>query len=291
MKHSSKYVMGISEQLGEGVRMDIEGTRPALESRSAFQEIAVEQTKAFGGLYRLDGKAMAAEADEFIIHESLAHGVAMDHPDPHRALVLGGGDGASARELLKHAGIESIVVAELDEEVVKRVRAELPALPDGAFESPRVDLRIGEAAATLAAAHARGERFDLILFDLTEPDDPACRHLHEARFLHLCAASLNRGGRIHVQLGSPFYQGSKVAALYRRLATVFPVILPSLISVPLYGGPWLLAAATVDNGPAPSLTVLEQRLARRNIAPLRYYNPALHLAGRVLPNYVRALLA
>lgn len=256
-----------------------------------LQTISVDDTHAFGTLYSLDGDAMAATADEFMIHESLVHLPALYHPDPRRALVLGGGDGASARELLKHPGLDSIVVAELDPEVVATLRTHLPALPQGAFDAERVSLRIGDAARTLAAAHRAGERFDMILFDLTEADDPACAHLHQPDFLQLCAASLAPRGIIHVQLGSPFYQPEKVASLYRRLGAVFPEPRVSLIHVPLYGGPWLLARCSGSALPEPDEATLVERMTARCIHGLRYYNPALHLASRALPNYIRDLLA
>lgn len=256
-----------------------------------LQSIAVEDTHAFGTLYSLDGDAMAAEADEFMLHESLVHIPALSHPDPRRALVLGGGDGASARELLKHPGLDSIVVAELDPEVVATVRAHLPALPQAAFDTGRVDLRIGDAAHTLASAHQAGERFDVILFDLTEADDPACAHLHQPDFLQLCAASLAPRGIIHVQLGTPFYQPEKVASLYRRLGTVFPELRVRLIHVPLYGGPWLLACCSGNTLPEPDEATLAERMTARCIHGLRYYNPAIHLASRALPNYIHDLLA
>ena len=89
--------------------VQIDAAAPPIEVRSAFQRISVEHTAAFGRLYRLDGDAMAAEADEFMIHESLAHLPALEHPSLRRAIILG--DGASARELLKHPSIERIVVA------------------------------------------------------------------------------------------------------------------------------------------------------------------------------------
>lgn len=256
-----------------------------------LQSIALEDTHTFGTLYSLDGDAMAAEADEFMLHESLVHIPALSHPDLRRALVLGGGDGASARELLKHPGLDSIIVAELDPGVVVTIRRLLPALPQDAFDNGRVDLRIGDAAHTLASAYQAGERFDVILFDLTEADDPACAHLHQPDFLQLCAASLAPRGIIHVQLGSPFYQAEKVASLYRRLESVFPKPQVSLIHVPLYGGPWLLACCSGNAQPEPDETTLVERMTARCIHGLRYYNPALHLASRALPNYIRDLLA
>ncbi|HRH74239.1 MAG TPA: polyamine aminopropyltransferase, partial [Zoogloea sp.] len=167
----------------------------------------------------------------------------------------------------------------------------LPALPQGAFDADRVSLSLGDAAHTLVSLHQQGERFDLIVFDLTEADDPACAHLHQPDFLQLCAASLSPRGIIHVQLGSPFYQPEKVASLYRRLVAIFPVLRVSLIHVPLYGGPWLLGLCTRDDLPEPDEATLAGRLAARGISGLRYYNPALHLASRALPNYIRDLLA
>ena len=281
----------ISLPLAPDVAIQLDATAPPIEVRSTFQRISVDHTAAFGRLYRLDGDAMAAEADEFMIHESLAHLAALEHPSPRRAIVLGGGDGASARELLKHPGIERIVVAELDPAVVSTLCEHMPTLAAGAFDNPRVELHIGDAAESLGQLRTQGEAFDLILFDLTETDDPACAHLHDESFLALCAASLGPAGIAHVQLGSPFYQPAKVRRLWLRLRRIFASVRLSLINVPLYGGPWLLARCSTRPAPPPDLNLLQQRLEERSIHGLRYYNPALHLASEALPNHLRDLLA
>lgn len=286
MKHPPFHV-----SLAPDTGLSIEPTRNLVETCSPFQHIAIEQSATFGRLYRLDGDLMASEADEFIIHESLAHIPALAHPAPRSALILGGGDGATARELLKHPSLERIVVAELDAEVVRLVGQFIPTLPALAFTSPRVHLQIGDAAASLRQHHARGERFDLILFDLTASDNPACAHLHHEEFIRLCAASLNAGGIIHVQLGSPFYQPVQTAALWQHMRSVFTGLCPTLISVPSYGGPWLLVRATADTETDPAPTILNARLSERGITGLRHYNPDLHHACQALPNHIRQLLA
>lgn len=273
------------------VCLNVGRQRQATHARSHYQHISIEHSASFGRLYRLDNDPMASEADEFIIHESLAHLPALAHSNPRKALVLGGGDGASARELLKHPRIDHIVVAELDPEVVRLVGKLIPSLPVRAFDNPRTELRIGDAADTLQQAQARGERFDLILFDLTETDDLACAHLHREEFLRLCATSLTSEGMIHVQLGSPFYQPARTAALWQRMRSVFPDVRPALLSVPLYGGPWLLARAAPRPMAEPDPITLAARLAERGIGSLRHYNPDLHHACQVLPNYIRQLLA
>ena len=281
----------ITLALASDATLTLHASAPPIEVRSSFQHISVEHTASFGQLYRLDGDAMAAEADEFMIHESLVHLAALEHPAPRRAIILGGGDGASARELLKHPGIERIVVAELDPAVVSTLAEHLPALSAGAFDTPRVALHIGDAAGSLGQLHAQGEAFDLILFDLTETDDPACAHLHDDAFLALCAASLGPAGIAHVQLGSPFYQPDKVRNLCQRLRRSFANVRLSLIHAPLYGGPWLLARCRTQPTPGPDANLLQQRLEERGIRGLRYYNPALHLASEALPNHLRDLLA
>ena len=281
----------ITLALASDATLTLHASAPPIEVRSSFQHISVEHTASFGQLYRLDGDAMAAEADEFMIHESLAHLAALEHPAPRRAIILGGGDGASARELLKHPSLTRIVVAELDPLVVSTLREHIRSLSTGAFDDRRVELCIGDAARSLKALHDQGEAFDLILFDLTETDDPACAHLHDAAFLALCAASLGPAGIAHVQLGSPFYQPDKVRNLCQRLRRSFANVRLSLIHAPLYGGPWLLARCRTQPTPGPDANLLQQRLEERGIRGLRYYNPALHLASEALPNHLRDLLA
>lgn len=281
----------ITLALASDATLTLHASAPPIEVRSSFQHISVEHTASFGQLYRLDGDAMAAEADEFMIHESLAHLAALEHPAPRRAIILGGGDGASARELLKHPSLTRIVVAELDPLVVSTLREHIRSLSTGAFDDRRVELCIGDAARSLKALHDQGEAFDLILFDLTETDDPACAHLHDDAFLALCAASLGPAGIAHVQVGSPFYQPDKVRHLCQRLRRSFANVRLSLIHAPLYGGPWLLARCRTQPTPGPDTNLLQQRLEERGIRGLRYYNPALHLASEALPNHLRDLLA
>ena len=119
---------------------------------SPYQHIEVWDTPQLGRLFTLDGRPMTAIGDEFIYHECMVHPAALAHPLPKAALVLGGGDGGAARQLLRHPSIERIVVAELDAEVVRLTREYLPEVHGGAFDDPRVELVIGDAAHFVAGA-------------------------------------------------------------------------------------------------------------------------------------------
>jgi len=190
------------------------------KGQSRYQSWEVWQTPDFGRLYRLDGCCMATEADEFLCHEPLVHLAGLAHGSLRRALVLGGGDGASARELLRYPCIEEIVVAELDEMVVDIVREYLPILPGGAFDDKRVKLVLGDAHAYVHNRQIGQEGFDIVIFDLTEPESIAAA-LFSRSFLIDCQRLLRPGGTLCLQLGSPFFQSAQCARLYQTLCQVF----------------------------------------------------------------------
>jgi spermidine synthase len=108
-------------------------------SRSAYQQIDVLETEAFGRCLILDGRVQSAEADEFIYHEALVHPAMVTHPDPRQVLILGGGEGATLREVLRHRTVERAVVVEIDPQVIEISRRYLPEWSDGAFDDPRAE--------------------------------------------------------------------------------------------------------------------------------------------------------
>jgi spermidine synthase len=115
--------------------------------RSPYQAVEVHDSADFGKLFRLDGHFMTSERDEFFYHEMLVHTAALAHPAPERALVVGGGDGGSAEELLKHPSIKSVTLAEIDVAVVDVSRKYLRAVHKGALDDPRLSLRITDGFA------------------------------------------------------------------------------------------------------------------------------------------------
>ena len=143
----------------------------------------MHDTVPFGRLFRLDGHFMTSEKDEFFYHENLVHPAALTHPKPVRALIVGGGDGGSAEELLKHPSIESVTLAEIDASVVAISRTHLRSVHGGAFDDPRLTLRIGDGFAYVRSA---ADRYDLIVLDLTDPGGPS-EALYTTDFYRACA--------------------------------------------------------------------------------------------------------
>ncbi|WP_144147709.1 polyamine aminopropyltransferase [Paraburkholderia sp. BCC1884] len=243
---------------------------------SPYQRIEVWDTPQLGRLFTLDGRPMTSTGDEFIYHECMVHPAALTHPSPRAALVLGGGDGGAARQLLKHPDIARIVVAELDEQVVRLTREHLPEVHGGALDDPRVELVIGDAAHYVAAA-APGQ-FDLVVFDLTPPDSPAASFYTPSFYAQLKRV-MSPLAALSVHLGSPHFHAQRVAGLLDDLREAFAIVRTISAFVPLYGSLWMMATASDTLDPAAlSETTLAERLAARRIHSLKHYDPAMHAA-------------
>ncbi|HEU4741174.1 MAG TPA: polyamine aminopropyltransferase [Meiothermus sp.] len=168
--------------------------------RTRFQDYFIFETGAFGKVLVLDKDVQSTEKDEYIYHETLVHPAMLAHPEPKSVFIVGGGEGATLREVLKHKTVERAVMCDIDDELVEMAKTLLPEWHQGAFEDPR---------ATVITEDARGwlethpETYDVILIDLNDPvgqDNPA-RLLFTVEFYELVKRRLNPGGVIAMQAG------------------------------------------------------------------------------------------
>lgn len=257
-------------------------------ARTPHQRMELLESSHLGRTLRLDGRFMTSEADEFFYHEALVHPAALVHPQPERALILGGGDGGAAEELLKHGAVRQITLVDLDAEVIDLARRELASIHRGALDDPRVRILCGDGARFVQATE---ERFDLVLLDLTDPETPA-GPLYTESFMTRLKCVLAPGGAIVLHLGAPFFEGDQVRALLRALRRTFQNVSPYGLHIPLYGAYWGMAVASDELDPLSlSRFELSDRLQRRAIGELGYYNPEVHEALFALPNFYRDLLA
>ncbi len=259
--------------------------------QTPYQQLDVFDTPQWGRMLRLDGSFMTSERDEFFYHETIIHPACVAHPGPSCALVIGGGDGGSTEELLKHPSMQRVIIAELDAEVIRIARAHLQTVHCGALDDPRVDIRIGDGWTTAESlARTPTERFDLIVLDLTDPDTPAHR-LYSREFFDLARQLLKPGGALTLHIGSPVYKPDSVRRLIGELRSSFPIVRPLGVHIPLYGAYWGMAVASDTLDPlATPPTEIAQRIAARGIGDLRYYNEQVHAALFALPNFFRDLL-
>ena len=278
----------VAERLTPDFGFYLREGRLLAQKQSTYQLIEVFDNALFGRVMRIDGCFMTSERDEFFYHEPMVHLPAIAHTGPRSALVVGGGDGGAVEELLKHPGMERVVLAELDADVVQLAREWLGHIHRGAFDDPRMELRIGDARALIASC---GERFDQIVLDLTDPFGPAL-DLYTVEFYQDCRRALNPGGVLSLHLGSPIHLPGSMARIAASLRAAFPIVRPYLQYVPLYGTLWCMAMASDTTDPALlDATEVEARIAARGLQDLQLYNGATHQALLAQPNFVRALLA
>lgn len=282
----------LTEPLDTGFSYSIRSTRLLSKFRSLYQDIEVHESESFGRLLLLDGSFMASERDEFFYHENLVHVAACTHDLPATALIVGGGDGGAAEELLKHKSIQSITLVEIDEAVLDVARKYFRAIHHGVIDIQGGDPKLHiEVADGLEYVRNSTDEYDLIILDLTDPGGPS-QPLYTADFYVKCAARLKSGGILSLHIASPFAQQDRVINTLKDMKKAFNVVRPYLVSVPLSGGSWMMACASDSVDPHMlSAEDADARLASRGVTGLQYYNGRTHQAVMALPNYIRAAIS
>ncbi|MCC6304107.1 MAG: polyamine aminopropyltransferase [Rhodobacteraceae bacterium] len=261
--------------------------RLVYDSRSEHQRLCLIENARFGRVLTLDGVVQLTTGDEFIYHEMMAHVPILAHGAVRRVLIVGGGDGGLAREVLRHPGIERVTMVEIDRAVTEFARAHLPMVSAGAFDDPRLELVIDDGAAFVSRP---GPAYDVILVDSTDPEGPG-EALFTETFYGRARARLAPGGILVTQNGVPFLQGEELRATMRAFRALFADAACYLVTVPTYaGGPMALGWGTDGRAREASVETLAARLAAAGIV-MRCYTPELHRAAFALPAYVRALTA
>jgi spermidine synthase len=265
--------------------------RTITSRQTKFQLMEILETLDYGKCLVLDGRIQSSQGDEFIYHEALVHPGLLAHPGPRRALVIGGGEGATVREILRHPSIEHCLMVDIDGEVVDECRKHLPEMHQGAFDDPRTRVLHEDARAHLERT---GERFDLIVVDLVEPleEGPACL-LFTKEFYTLVRDRLTDRGVMTMQAGmTKVNELDFYAAVNRTLAAVFPVVAPYQAFISCFGTPWGFIAASKGTDPrAQSREEIDGLIAQR-MSPeaLGYWDGAAHLHSFNLPKFLRRAL-
>jgi spermidine synthase len=267
----------ISDIVGPGYAQSIQVESILYDGRSAFQHIQVATSPLFGRMLILDHAVQTTEADEFIYHEMLVHPAMVAHPGPRRVLIIGGGDGGTLEEVLKHP-VEHVTMVEIDRDVVEISRAYLPSICGEAFKDARVRLVIGDG---IAFVQQSDERFDVILVDSTDPKGPGVALFSEA-FYRACARALTNQGVLVAQSGSYIFQRSLTDLVRSRLEDVFPLVVTYWAAIPAYPGVlWSFTCGSTRHNPG---ALPEEQIAHRlTPVPTRYYRPGMHRVAFTLP--------
>ncbi len=247
-----------------------------------YQELSLLDTNVFGRMLILDGYIQITEKDEYIYHEMIVHVPLMTHPEPTSVLIIGGGDGGAAREVLKHSSVEKVIMVEIDAEVVEICKSYFPATAN-ALKDSRLELIYADGREYL---RNKEDEFDIIIVDSTEPVGPSAG-LFEPEFYQGAYASLKAEGILVAQTESPFHNQDIITNSYTSLSKLFPVTKVYLAPVPSYpGGLWSFMIGSKKYQPHNNGLLQKEW----QMEGCRYYTPQVHWSSFILPPFIKDFL-
>ncbi|RLG75959.1 MAG: polyamine aminopropyltransferase [Thermoprotei archaeon] len=205
-----------------------------LTTKTKYQEVQIIELEEYGRALILDGYIQSAEADEFIYHESLVHPVMVTHPNPSKVLIVGGGEGATLREVLKHSCVKEAVMVDIDGELVEFARKYLDFMHQGAFYDPRAKIVIDDGKRYVAKCGS--SIFDVVIIDLTDPySSEIAKSLYTKEFYAEVKRILKSNGIMVTQAGNSFFYSDVYLYVLNNIKSVFPIVREYWQWVPSFG--------------------------------------------------------
>ena len=253
-----------------------------LEQQSKFQKIGLYETEYFGKLLALDDKVMLSEKDEFVYHEMIVHMPMCTHKNPERVLIIGGGDGGTVREILKHATVKEVILCEIDEEVIRLCQQYLPITSEK-LTDPRVKLVFEDGAKFVANYE---NYFDLIITDSTDPIGPGIVLFQEPYYRDIKKA-LKPDGMMTCQSESPWLYAATMQDMTQNICNVFQHVETYIAMIPLYlPGLWTITFASN----CYSLKAFDKQKSEKISQLCKYYNPDIHNAALAQPTFIQKIV-
>jgi len=202
-------------------------------TRSKYQKIGLVELEGYGRALILDDLVQSSEADEFIYHESLVHPAMTLHPEPRDVLIIGGGEGATLREVLKHNCVKRAVMVDIDEVVVEFSKKYLEFMHQGSFYDPRSEVVIMDGFEYIKKA---GEHsFDVVILDLTDPyASEIAKPLYSLESFKLIDKILRDDGIVVTQAGNSFLYNKSYSYVYSNIKQVFKYTAEYWVWVPTF---------------------------------------------------------
>jgi spermidine synthase len=258
--------------------------------RTDFQDVAVVRSAAFGKMLIIDGDTQSSQADERIYHETLVHPALAATADRNEALILGGGEGATLREVLRSPEVRRCTMVDIDGQVVDLSKRYLPEWSAGAFDDPRARVIIGDALAFLAND---GDRYGTIVSDLTEPleDSPSNPLFCEPVFLDIKRRLRDDGVYVLQASTAGFHNMALHAKMARTLRRHYRYVRSFYTHVPAFDNDWAFIACS----DAVDVAALADATIDAYVSRLRgdsyFYDAQTHRRLFSLPLYLRRELA
>lgn len=265
-----------TERQTDNMKISFRIRETLVREKTEFQDLAVVDTLEFGRMLILDNCVMTTVKDEFVYHEMIVHVPLLAHPNPRRVLIIGGGDGGTVREVVKHPEVEKVTMVEIDRRVVENAKKFLPELACE-LDNPRAEVLFEDG---IEYIKNHKDEFDVIILDTTDPIGPAVG-LFTAEFYGHCHAALKDGGLVVAQTESPFVLPELIVKVQDNMAQSFPIVQMYLANIPTYpAGLWSFSIGSKGTDP---------QTPRPLNFDTRYYTTDVHKAAFTLPRFAAEL--
>jgi thermospermine synthase len=215
----------LEENIEPGLRISYKIDKILGSTTSKFQTVDLVDLEPFGRSLVIDGLMQSCRVDEFVYHECLVHPAMLMHPAPKNVYIGGGGEGSTAREVLRHKTVEKCVMVDIDEDVVGFCKTHLEE-NHAAFADPRLECIIDDAKAWIEKSDMK---FDVIIMDLDDPlEGGPCYQLYTVEFYKMLKDKMNPGGVFVTQSGQSGIKAHHLVftPINRTLKEVFPTVVP-----------------------------------------------------------------
>jgi len=266
-------------EIKNGRALKVRITKSLEKIKSEFQEIEVVESQSFGKILLIDEVIMLTEADEFCYHEMIAHVPLCVHPKAKKVLVIGGGDGGTVREILKHDSVNEVDVCEIDEKVIEISKRHFPYLANS-FDDSKVKIYC-EDGNKFIKSHK--DEYDIIIVDSSDPIGPA-EVLFRREFYEAIFQALKDDGIVVAQAESFFYHQKIIKSLFSFIRDIYPISEYYYTLVPTYPS-GIIGFTFCSRKYHPINDFNEIEALKLN--NLKYYDRGIHKAAFNLPTFAQ----
>ena len=264
-----------------GYFYDIQAT--VHQRQTDYQDLRIIDSRALGRVMLLDDITQVAERNEWLYHEPMVHPALCGHPDPRAVCIIGAGDGGIAREVLRH-GPSRVVQCELDGQVIEACREHMPAISAGAFDDPRLEIRVGDGRQYMETTD---DRFDVVIMDMTDPFGPSTMLYTQQMYQAVKRSLRDTHGLFVMHCESPIARPRAFQQILTTLNTVWRHQTVFYVYIQMYGVLWSIVVSGDDDRVATiSHNDIATILTTRGIDGLQVYSPQTHHAMQVAYPFV-----
>lgn len=262
-------------------------TKVIAEEKTPYQRALLVELARFGKALILDGKIQSSIADEYIYHEALVHPLLLSLNNTEKVLILGGGEGATLREVLRHKSVKNAIMVDIDPVVIDFAKKYLQEWHQGSFDNPRSKLIIEDGYKYIKETK---EVFDAVVIDLTDPIKDSPSQLLYTKEFYEDVKKITKGG-IVTQATSPSFSLETFSGIYNTLKQVFRKVSASIVYVPAFDGLWGFVYASDNVIPSElQKDEINKRIQDRIDGTLKFYDGETHSTMFNIPKHIRNVL-